>query len=329
MAPRCRRDDRGRATRCLLVLLLWSLLLPSRLIGAAAVPVILDTDLASDADDAAALAVLHGLADQGEAEIRAVMISGGNPWSPPCARALNSHYGRPHIPLGFAGERGPVDESSYAAAVGAGYEQPPPEDAVSLYRRVLAGAGDQGVVVISIGSLTNLGLLLASSPDAVSPEGGIALVRRTVRRLVSMGGQYPAGREWNFQRDPAATEVVLRDWPGPVLFCGFELGLPVVTGAGLKACHESHPLRRAYQLHNQLAGRPSWDQLTVLAAVRPDAPALGLEPVRAGRNMAAPDGGNRWLPGPDSLHAYARLGASPASLGALIESFMCRPPRGE
>jgi len=47
----------------------------------AGVPVILDTDIGTDVDDAGALAVLHALASRGEARILAVMSSNRNPWS--------------------------------------------------------------------------------------------------------------------------------------------------------------------------------------------------------------------------------------------------------
>lgn len=291
----------------------------------ASVPVILDTDLASDADDAGALAVLHGLAELGEAEILAVMLSSANPAGPSCAHALNRFFGRPGTPVGLAAADAPQDDSSYTHILGAGEPAPTAEAARSLYRRLLAAAEDGSVVIVSVGYLGNLRDLLASPADAAWPEDGLTLIQRKVRRLVVMGGKYPAGREWNFQRQPEATVAVLRDWPGSVLFCGVELGLPVVTGTGLAHCSLSHPLRRIYEVHNQLAGRPSWDQLAVLAAIRPDDPVLAWREVRAGRNTAAADGGNRWLPGGDSPHAYLRFDCSAPILAALIEGFMCQP----
>ena len=66
------------------------------------VQVIFDTDMAGDCDDAGALAVLHALADLGEAQILAVVtnrkctagVSGG------ACDAINTFYGRPDIPIG-------------------------------------------------------------------------------------------------------------------------------------------------------------------------------------------------------------------------------------
>ena len=48
-------------------------------IEAAPVKVIFDTDMANDCDDAGALAVLHALADLGEAEILAIVTNRKDP----------------------------------------------------------------------------------------------------------------------------------------------------------------------------------------------------------------------------------------------------------
>ena len=45
---------------------------------AAPARIILDVDLAEDVDDAGALAVLHALADRGEAEILGILVSSKN-----------------------------------------------------------------------------------------------------------------------------------------------------------------------------------------------------------------------------------------------------------
>src|SRR5687768_10367927 len=64
------------------------------------VRIIFDTDMDSDCDDAGALAVLHALADRGEAEILATVASSKNPWSAPCVDAINTYYGRGDLPIG-------------------------------------------------------------------------------------------------------------------------------------------------------------------------------------------------------------------------------------
>ena len=54
------------------------------------VNIIYDTDMASDVDDVGALALLHALADIGEAEILAAMVSSQNEYVVPCLNAINT-----------------------------------------------------------------------------------------------------------------------------------------------------------------------------------------------------------------------------------------------
>ncbi|MBM3493904.1 MAG: hypothetical protein FJX72_06225 [Armatimonadetes bacterium] len=66
--------------------------------------IILDVDLAEDVDDAGAIAVLHALADRGECDILALLVSSKNEWVVPCAEAINAWYGRPDLPVGYQRE---------------------------------------------------------------------------------------------------------------------------------------------------------------------------------------------------------------------------------
>src|SRR5262245_32156249 len=87
--------------RARLALLTASACLSALPAGAQApVRVIVDTDLASDVDDVGALALLHALADRGEAEILATMVSSRNRHSVACLSALNTWYGRRDLPIG-------------------------------------------------------------------------------------------------------------------------------------------------------------------------------------------------------------------------------------
>jgi hypothetical protein len=52
------------------------------------VPLIFDTDMDTDCDDASALAMLHALADAGEVEILATVVSSKYAWSVPCVAAI-------------------------------------------------------------------------------------------------------------------------------------------------------------------------------------------------------------------------------------------------
>ncbi|MGA1238366.1 MAG: nucleoside hydrolase, partial [Limisphaerales bacterium] len=66
--------------------------------------IILDVDAAEDVDDIGAIATLHALANQNEAEILGILISSNNEWVAPCVDAINTYYGRPNLPIGYQHE---------------------------------------------------------------------------------------------------------------------------------------------------------------------------------------------------------------------------------
>ncbi|HWI58536.1 MAG TPA: hypothetical protein VNZ22_15025, partial [Bacillota bacterium] len=91
-------------------LCLWGL--SSTLLVAEPVRLIFDTDMDSDCDDAAALAMVHALADKGEVRILATMVSSKHPWSAPCTDAINTYYGRPNLPIGVPKGPGAIEQGS-------------------------------------------------------------------------------------------------------------------------------------------------------------------------------------------------------------------------
>src|SRR4051812_44187889 len=64
------------------------------------IPVILDTDIGPDCDDAATVAILHALELKGEAKILGMVCNTTSPWGAPCLDAINTYYGRADIPVG-------------------------------------------------------------------------------------------------------------------------------------------------------------------------------------------------------------------------------------
>lgn len=161
---------------------------------ATGVPIILDTDMGTDVDDAGALAALHALASRGEARILAVIRSNRNRWSAPAIDVINTYYGRPDIPIGTS-RTGPDEEIWYHDAVPAFPQRlaagSDPPEAVSPYRRILAGQPKHSVTIVAIGWLTNLAGLLQSRPDSPSMLAGRELIAAKVKELVVMGGIWP------------------------------------------------------------------------------------------------------------------------------------------
>jgi hypothetical protein len=298
------------------------------------VPIIFDTDLGSDVDDAGAVAVLHALADRGEARILAMGVSVAHPWSAPCLDALNTYYGRPDIPIGMLKGPGIDDGCKYAQPIAAEFphdlksaaEAP---DVVRLYRQILAKQPDASVVLVTVGFLTNVANLLDSPGDEASGLTGGELVRQKVRLWVCMGGGFPTGQEYNLMRDAATARQAVANWPRPIVFSGFEIGEPIQTGAALRGTSENNPVRRAYQLFNDLENRSSWDQTAVLYAVR--GPAGKLADVwdlhTGGTIEILPDGSNRWQDMPERNHAYLERKQPSDEVAKTIEGLMVQPPR--
>jgi len=298
-----------------------------------AVPIIFDTDIGTDVDDAGALAILHILADQGEAEILATMSANQNRWCAPAIDVINTHYGRPDIPIGSS-KTGPGPEEWYHDSVPdyphdltTGDDAP---DAVALYRKILAAQPDQSVTIVVVGWLTNMADLLSSKPDQYSPLAGRQMVKAKVKELVSMGGRWPNSRkdegEYNFLMDGAAAHKVIRDWPGKITFTG--LGIDVMTGARLVAQgSKNNPVPAFYRSFfkgHKVSERSSWDLIAVLYAVR------GLSDyftaVSEGKCVGHEDGSNQWIPGPPSNHAYLVYEMPQTELAAVIEDLLLTPP---
>ena len=297
------------------------------------VRIIFDTDFAADVDDAGALAVLHALADAGDVEILAVIVSdGGNAQSHRAIDAINTYYGRPDVPIGVVEGPAPAFPSSYVDQLAAGFpndvEDPPA--ALDVYRRILAGEPDDSVTIVSVGYLTNLDALLSSQPDASSEQWGTELVSAKVQRWIAMGGAYPDsvvhpfGAEFNFVEDSTATLNAVADWPTPAVFSGWEVGDAVLTGAVLQQqTPENNPVREAYRLFSGGADHRSWDLTAVLVAARGTA---GLFEICAGRNLIGRGGSNTWEASPGGRHGYLRLLVPPSEVAAVIDDLLIAAP---
>jgi len=220
------------------------------------VSLIFDTDMAPDYDDVGAMAVLHALADSGEVDILATVSSNKQETTAPCIDVLNTYFGRPGIPVGAPKGEG-VSMDTWHKGLKWTEELPSrfphkvesasqAEDAVSVYRRVLNAQPDTSVVVVTVGFFTNLKDLLESGPDADSPLSGKELVAAKVKRLVSMAGYFPEGKEFNVMMDAPASQYVFENWPTPIVLSGFDIGEKIITGKQTAAMPvEGSPVREA------------------------------------------------------------------------------------
>lgn len=273
--------------------------------------VILDADIDSDVDDVEALAMLHTLQKEKEILLLGVIVTSDDPYAATCVSAVNHYYGQANLPIGFLKNQTALkNHSKYTRQLSTefphllkSYEEA--EDAVSLYRKLLSQSPDNSVTILSIGHLSSLQALLKSGSDQNSNLSGIALVNQKVNRWICMGGQFPEGKEANFYRpDPQSTVYSLQVFPKPMLFCGWEMGEKVITGGKMlqKNLKPQNPVYRAYQLYNNFAGRPSWDQVAVLALSKKSKKYF--DTIKTGYCLVNADGSNSWLFEPDSQQEY-------------------------
>ncbi len=191
------------------------------------VPLLLDTDIGSDIDDAICLTYL--LAEP-RCELLGVTTVTGQPRERAMlADAVCRAAGRRDVPIMSGCDRPILYQQKQPKAPQAevlpdwdhreDFEQ---YEAVDFLRRTIRARPGE-VTLLTIGPLTNAGLLFAVDPEAAG----------MLKRLVMMGGYYfePGANEWNTSGDPIASALVFdADVPELVAF-----GLDVTLRCKLSA----------------------------------------------------------------------------------------------
>jgi hypothetical protein len=298
------------------------------------IPIILDTDIAPDCDDAGDIAVLHRLALLGECTIKAVIICASDLYATGTVNAINTYYGSPDIPIGQNKGTTFLVTSVFNALVGnLGFPnsiktRDQAEIPLNLYRRTLANSARK-ITIVSTGPLNTLSELLQSSADGYSALTGAQLIAAKVERLIITAGYWPnsASPEWNLVQDKTAANYVFANWPGQIDIIGCELGETVDVGGGLTANTPlDNPVRRVYEawLNAENATRPAWGQLAVLHAVRR---GIYFSPVANGTGVVNPStGANTWTTGAGT-HTYYRKVYADSVYEDLLNGFLnwCPP----
>ena len=339
-------EAKGPDRFCLLCGLLSGLLSVSPSLRAAEagttpVKVIFDTDLDGDNDDVAAVAILHALADAGQAEILAMGVASRCPYSPACLDAINTYYGRGDIPIGaYKGSALAEVGSPYAKVVA---ERCPndigPTGRVpgvsAVYRRALSGQPDGGVTMIAVGPMDNLVDLLASPPDGISGLSGRELVRRKVAALYVMAPYFNDRNEfqraYNFVVSPRAASALLDGWPTRIKFAEGNLGHRHFIGRRLGETPAENPVRLAFEAYfaaeKQRSGatgnvRHCADPTTVLYAV---CGTKYFGEVGPGACEVREDGFTRWDAGRDRQHFHNTQKLPIAELEKVMEELLVKP----
>lgn len=278
------------------------------------VKIIFDTDLGPDYDDVGALAILHAMADSGKAEILATISSNKHELVVPSIEVINTWFGRPGLPVGAPAGEGAVMGSSqhWADSITARYEHATKStseapDAVKVYRKILTENPEKSVTIVTVGFLTNMSDLLKSPPDEISSLNGRELIESRVSLLVSMAGHFPAGREFNVFIDAAASKYVFENWPGEIIFTGYEIGRDILTGLRLiQSPAQNSPVKDVFRISIPLSqedtnGRMSWDETAVIIAVYG---TEGFFETKRGTIIVAEDGSNTWKDDTEGKHRY-------------------------
>ena len=301
------------------------------------VNLILDTDFGPDYDDVGAMALLYCLADSGKVNVLATVSSNHHDRVVPCIDVINNYFGYPDMPVGAPKSEGGVNLTTWHKIKWTEYlpEKYPHRwkhtadapDAVEVYRRILQEAPDSSITICTIGFFPNLRDLLISGPDSVSPLTGKELAARKVKKMVSMAGRFPEGEEFNVQMDTPASVMAINQWPGEIVFCGFEIGENILTGKSLlQEGEKESPVWEAYNLcmaEGDSAGRMSWDQAAVWVAVKGSDPYFATE---KGRCIINEDGSNRWESDPAGKHLRLIEKTDPEQIARVIESYMTYRP---
>lgn len=300
------------------------------------VKIIFDSDLGPDYDDVGALAFLHAMADSGKAEILATVASNKHELVAPAIEVINTYFGRPGLPIGAPAGIG-VNIGSpwhwadtivalYPHTIKSTSDVP---NAVDVYRKILNEQPDSSVTIVTVGFLTNLSNLLKSPADNISPLSGKELIQKKVKKLVSMAGKFPSGKEFNVYMDSVSSAIVFAGWPGEVIFSGYEIGWEIRTGLRLiKSDVKNSPVRDVFRICIPLSeedkyGRMSWDETAVLIGVYG---TEGFFDTVRGRIIVNTDGSNTWVDDPAGSQIYVKQKMTVSQMSAFIEDRMMHMP---
>ncbi len=304
--------------------------------------IILDTDMLTDCDDAGAIALLLNLESAGECSVLGMAVSSRHPCSAAVVSAVNTYYGRGEIPIGAPGAgRGAYrPDSCFLDIVSSEFPHnvscnASAENAVKLYRRILANAKENEIIIVTIGYMTNLADLLKSQPDEISSLNGKSLICKKVKRWICMGGNFPvddAKDNVNFTRDMESAYYAITNWPGRIDFVGREIGHQIFAGEGLRATPKANPVRRAYELHRSRYTPDNWnhhtaDPTTILYAVRGCMDNFTLS--KPGNINLKPDGTFAWHDDINGTQRYLLQKAPRDKMAQWLDVWMAKIPSGE
>jgi purine nucleosidase len=316
------------------------------------VPVIFDTDMDMDCDDTGALAVLHALMDQGEVNILGIICDIPVEATARVAFAINNYYNRVNIPVGLVydekyehgkkykmyrfAKKNLIKSNGYYPLEVVNQFYPSEfknlkfKEDVALYRELLSQSEDNSVVIIAVGLLTALKNLFISESDDISSLSGVELIKKKVKKLVTMGmGRFPSCMaEFNWLMDWEAAKKVMNNWPTELVVSTY--GNQFLTGKTLSSkTPEKNPVRKCYEIYLQgpNRGNYSWDLIAALYGVRGADPYF--EELKGYKIILEEEfGKNHWIEDKNKKppHIYLKLKNPKKPLKTELENLMVKLP---
>ncbi len=283
------------------------------------VHVIFDTDIGNCTDDLLAMQILFALQAKGECQVDAVVSSARHKGSQVFLDRAMHYYKADDIPLGFVeGEKDLYELTPYYTLAdetnedgtplleGTGVDISSRPTGWQVYRETLAKLPDKSAVIICIGMASNIGELLDSEPDDISPLSGRELIEQKVKTLYLMAGCFEKVErldkpgeyletEYNVLGDIPLAKEVLETWPEDLVLIPLEAGMdfPCIRDDVLND-YADQPDSLLYLTYSQWnvgevsgdVGPHWWDPLAVEYALDPSAAPYFEEPVRGSVTVA-------------------------------------------
>lgn len=144
-----------------------------------------------------------------------------------------------------------------------------------------------------------------------------------------MAGRFPSGSEFNINQDAIASKFTFENWPGEILFSGFEIGAAIRVGLPLIRNEEIQhsPVKDVFRIAIPMAaedsaGRKSWDETAVMVAIKGAAPFYSLH---YGTIKVSEDGSNTWSD-TGKQQAYLVPELSPVTVEEKIQQWIMHQP---
>ena len=172
-------------------------------------------------------------------------------------------------------------------------------DSLDFYLQLLEQAEDKSVEFLSIG-FTQCLVRLLKDPEHKT------LLQKKASHLWIMAGKWDeaGGKEYNFHENEitrAGGAELCANWPTPVTFLGYEIGVSVITGGDLP---DGDLLKQVMRDHGSIHGRCSWDPMLVNLAVIGDPETAGYNTVYGWASVDSADGSNCFIAASDGQHRY-------------------------